>query len=205
MRGVYMVATLAAAAAVLAPSAAAKGPIQLCGPEACSTFAEEGALPRLLVASSRPGSMPLRPYYVVRFRDLGGPLAYWVPASGLLRWGQQLEGWRRPSAETAATLAAAAGGLRPHAPPRVADVIVDGRKLRRGAEFLRLLFTAGVPAAAPRAAWLEVFLFGVESPWTDGLGSVWVSRSGAYLRRGAETFRVSPAFATSVRDGLPLR
>ena len=30
-------------------------------------------------------------------------------------------------------------------------------------------------------------------------------RSGAYLRRGAQTFRVSPAFATSVKDGLPLR
>lgn len=195
--------------AVLASAATAKGPIQFCGVGSCTTFAEEGAqaMSQLTGSSAEPESIPLQPYYVFRFGDLGGPLGYWVPGLGLLRWAQPPTRWHRPAPETAAAIAAAVAALEPLAPPRAADVFVDGgREVRRGAAFLQRLFTAGVRAPAPGSTrWLGVFVFGVSSPWTDGFSSVWISRRGAFLRRGGKTFRVAPGFAASVRDGTPLR
>src|SRR5207248_7042933 len=98
---------------VLAPQAAAKGPVVLCGADRCVPLLDEGpGLSGLLaVTSQAPAQMPApSPYYVVRFQDATQPLASSVPPAGVLQAGvapTPSPAWVHPQPDLATLLARA--------------------------------------------------------------------------------------------------
>src|SRR6266516_1763130 len=83
-----MLAAVALAGLVLAATAQAKGPIQLCGPASCAPLGSETAPPIPLGAGPEMQLVPpVAPtgYYEIRFADVEGVLGYWVPAAGAVR------------------------------------------------------------------------------------------------------------------------
>lgn len=186
---------------VAAPAAPAKGPVELCGRNACVPLAEAGAFaPFVQPGTPRAWAAPDR-FYLIRWGH--GLLGYWVPAAGVLRLAQPPIAWRTPAPETASLLADAGRGLEPFPAPRSARVVVEGKSIWRATGFLRALYGGVALELRTRTAWVEVFVFGATSPWTDGLSSVWVSREGSLLRRGSRTYRIAPTLAERIRDSRP--
>jgi hypothetical protein len=200
------------ASLLVAPTAVAKGPIQLCGRSGCVPLmaADE-------IHSSvrwQPGEFPttVRPsgrssFYKLQYTGFG-PVGYWVPAARKLRLLLAQGGparWVVPSSTEEAALAAAAQDLAAFPAPRSATVAVDLHIVRHAETYLRL-FAAGTPAQPGRSpgGWLPIFMWGGASPWNDGLDRLAVSRRGGWLKINDVTLRIPDRLAAQVRQRVPL-
>jgi hypothetical protein len=190
----------------LVPQASAKGPISLCGAGSCAELA----------ASVRwwPDAFDshVRPVAPVPFFKLTwghpGVLAYWIPSTGVLRLAPQGGGamWVRPTVEEAEELARASAGLTAFAAPTRVTVTVNDRSVQGDASYLRL-FTMGrsVTTPAPARRWLPVDFWGAETPWTQCMYCLWISRTGAWLRRAdGDVVAIPMRIANRVRARQPL-
>jgi hypothetical protein len=197
----------------LVPQALAKGPIELCGPDACAQAFDEGpGLARLLGTTAPPTQVtmpPASPYYVVRFRDMGSqPLGFWIPAAGVFRETDAFNRtamWTRPDADTAAAIAQASSGIAPYV-PRANTVQIGGRTVARPRGWITL-FGIGTPTTVvPNPhAWVPIWMWAREqSPWADGLTMIWISYSGPYLLRDGHVLQIPQRVASRVRHALPL-
>ncbi len=218
MRSAVVMFAIATAAVLLAPGAFAKGPVVTCGATGCAPLGDEQSVlkwqlgyypPTSRVAPAAPSS-----YFVIRFAAYGGTLAYWVPAAGVLRvGGSGNTAWVRPRSDELMALQTATVALEPHVAPRVARAAVDAdpakpiemRSARGGASYLSL-YTLGQPvSSAPGVgAWLQIWVMGSPTPWTDGQNSIWISRRGALLRRDGTIARVPVSIADKIRKRAPL-
>ena len=206
--------TLAAAAVVaaaLAPAAHAKGPFEICGRSACAVLADEAVGPGFPIGTiASPVSVAPAapaPYFVIRFRDLDGALAYWIPSAALIRVRTDAgtAAWLAATPDEAALLRAKTAGLAPRPTPIVEDAAVDLRSVRDPRSYLAL-YTVGTPVASAHGAggWLRIDVWGASTPWTDGSNALAVSRRGAFLRRDGQLVRIPLALARRIRARLPL-
>jgi hypothetical protein len=206
---------LVAVPLVLAPQAFAKGPVVLCGPSACAPLLDEGPGLTLLFSATSQTQVAVpspSPYFAVKFRDLGEPLAYWVPAAGALRFTSgsgTSPTWVRPQPELAGLLSAAAAGTAGLVPyqPSVDWVVVGAKDVSRPSSYVRL-YTIGTPTTARpnRHAWVRIWISIGLSPWADGdTALMWISRSGPYLLRQGQVLEIPQGIAVQIRHGRPLR
>jgi hypothetical protein len=197
---------------VLAPSAAAKGPVMLCGTHTCVPLVDEGpGISNLFaVGSQTPAQRPApSPYYIIRFKDVTQPLGFWVPSAGLLQVGVFTNfsaGWVQPQPDIATLLLEATGtGLAPYT-PRAQVVTVGAHEVPRPNGYLRL-YTLGTPTTdrPNRHAWVQIWITAAPSPWTNAPAStLWVSFAGPYLLRDGQVLRIPQALAFRIRQRLPL-
>jgi hypothetical protein len=207
MRRLLVVAALAL---VLPAAAHAKGPFQVCGASGCVLLGEETHPPVRIIGvdPSTPAVAPARPapYFVIRFSDFSEPLAYWIPSASALRLVSQ-----NATGQWVATLPAEdsllrdkAAALKPFAAPTRVSAFVDYEPVKRSNGYLRL-FTIGAQAATtPSTRWLEVWVRGPQSPWTDGTTLFWISRRGSFLKREGTVFEIPATVAKRIRARLPL-
>ncbi len=206
-----MLAAVALAGLVLAATAQAKGPIQLCGPASCAPLGSETAPPIPLGAGPEMQLVPpVAPtgYYEIRFADVEGVLGYWVPAAGAVRLRDAvgLAAWVAADANQLALLQQASAGIAAYTAPTKADVWVNGAFVRSPVGYLRL-FSVGTPVAtwAGNGGWWKIFISARRStPWTDGANSVWISRKGSFLKRDGQVLWIAPSLAKRIRARLPL-
>jgi hypothetical protein len=218
MRRVTVLALVAAAAIVLVPRALAKGPVLICGATGCAPLGDEQSIRRWLpgyyprtarVAPALPSS-----YCVIRFAEYGGTLAYWIPGGGVLRVGSgRIVFWARPHPDDLTALQTATAELEPYAAPRAARAAVDAdpgksvemRSVRGGDTYLRL-YSLGQPVARANgpSSWLQIWVMGAPTPWTDGQNSLWISRRGALLLRDGTIVRIPISIAGQIRERAPL-
>jgi hypothetical protein len=210
MRSKLVIATAALAALVLAPSALAKGPFEICGVAGCSVLGSETQPPVRLfgVVSAVAYVAPPAPapYYVIRFAEVDAPLAYWVPSVRALRIvSQSGRGtWLATLADEDTILREKTAGLAPYAPPTRVKASVQFEPVKRATGYLRL-YTMGRPVTAPSVGWLMVWLSGGNSPWTDFTNVFWISKTGSFLKRDDGTVVTIPAsVAKKIRARLPL-
>jgi hypothetical protein len=203
------------AAFVAVPSAAAKGPFQVCGATGCTELGPETAPPVRLGADAATAAVgPVAPasYFVVRFAEFGSALAYWIPSAGLLRLSQSQGGalrnvWVATLPAEDALLRDKAAGLTPFAAPAHLAVTVNSTAVKRkDADSYFRLFTIGTPIASEPAgvAWQPIWVHGGASPWNDGLSSFAVSRKGSLLKRDGQVVRISSALAKRIRAARAL-
>ncbi|MCW2975869.1 MAG: hypothetical protein JWM06_1150 [Actinomycetia bacterium] len=208
-RTILLAVFVTAAVMAVAPSALAKGPLQVCGASGCVDLGPETDTSKWL--GNAPGASSVAPpapapYFVLRFGDFGGPQAYWIPSVSMLRTFQSTTVvWAAVAPETEAALVRLTTGLQPYAAPRGAVAFVDYDNVKRGETYLRL-YTIGTPVASPPATteWLGIWLHGGTSPWNDGMSSFWISKKGSLLKRDGQVLRISPAIAKRIRAHLPL-
>jgi hypothetical protein len=197
---------------VLAPQAAAKGPVMLCGAQTCVPLVDEGPgiSDLLAVGSQTPAQRPApSPYYIVRFKDVTQPLGFWVPRAGLLQVGvstNSSSGWVQPQPDIATLLLTAAGtGLAPYT-PHAEVVTVGAHQVAQPDGYLRL-YTLGTPTTERpnRHAWVQIWITAATSPWTNTAAStLWVSFAGPYLLRDGQVLRIPQSLAFRIRHRLPL-
>ena len=212
MRSAALLVLLAALAAV--PSAAAKGPFQVCGATGCAVLGLEAAPPVRLGADAATAAVaPVAPapYFVVRFAEFGSSLAYWIPSARLLRLSQTQFGavrnvWVATLPAEDALLRDTAAGLTPFAAPKHLAVTVNYTPVKRkDADTYFRLFTIGTPLASPAdVAWLPIWVHGGVSPWNDGLSSFAISRTGSLLKRDGQVLQIPAALARRIRAAQPL-
>jgi hypothetical protein len=218
MRRVLVVSFIAAAV-MLVPQAFAKGPVVICGVRECAPLGDEQSVQNWqLDPTSRVAPAAPSPYFVLRFADYGGTSAYWIPSAGVLRVGglngsSNNTAWVRPRPDDLTALQAATAGLEPYPAPRTASAAVDAdpakwidmRTARGGTTYL-LLYTLGKPVTSAPAvgAWLQIWVMGSPTPWTDGQNSLWISLRGALLRRDGTMARVPISIANKIRKRLAL-
>jgi hypothetical protein len=192
------------------PSAAAKGPFQVCGSSGCATLSDETQTPVRLfgVPPSTPTIAPPlpAPYFVIRFADIDESLAYWVPSASAIRIVPQNApaAWVATLPAEEALLRDKTAGLRAYAPPTRVTAYVDYEPVKSASGWLKLA-TIGKPATltAPRK-WLEIWFVGGRSPWNDGRLQLRISRTGNYLMRDGVTVALPKQIADRVRRRLPL-
>jgi hypothetical protein len=206
-----------AVALFLAPGAQAKGPIVVCGSTGCARVMSEAALAsaarpiRLFgVDSATPTRAPISPtpYFVLRFSDFPGPLAFWIPARStlLLRPQEQPQVWLEALPREVALLREKTAGLRPYRAPKHAVAFVDDELVPKADSYLRL-FAVGTRAssASVAATWLPVRVTGGQTPWNDGRTAFWVARRGGLLKRDGVILSIPIALAQRIRSRVPLR
>jgi hypothetical protein len=197
----------------VAPAAQAKGPFQVCGASGCTVLAQEaqiGAMPlrvfELPDGTAASGPAAPAPYYVIRFADFSNAVAYWLPSASLLRVSQNGGVvWRPTLPNEEAFLRDKTAGLAPYPTPSINHVLVDYERVKRPTGYAQLL-TMGAPRTTSPTAykWLDVWLSGPVSPWTDGTVSVAIARTGSYLLRNGVVFAIPKTVADRVRKRLPL-
>jgi hypothetical protein len=201
----------AIAALALVSVAAAKGPIQVCGSHRCVALGAEGSPPVPLGLTNEMRLLPPAapaPYFVTRMPHLGA-VGYWIPSARVyrLRTQKARAAWIALDPAQVAMLRRATRGIDARgAPTRLQLVHVDGRKVAQPRGYLRL-YTIGTPvaAAARPGGWLTIFMSAqTNTPWTDGMNRLAVSRRGAYLRRDGQLVRIPEAVADRIRARLPL-
>jgi hypothetical protein len=206
-----LVLLAAAAGLVLTGVAAAKGPLQACGANRCAMLGSERfpPIPLSVTAKTRllPPATPA-PYFVIRFRGGGGVLGYWIPSAGLVRLRtQERAAWITPTRAQAARLRKATGGIAPkQAPVRFETVELGYEKVEDPTGWLSL-YSIGTPVASSPGAggWMRIFAFSnVDTPWSDGVNKLAVSRRGAYLRRDGQVVSIPAETADRIRARLPL-
>jgi hypothetical protein len=201
-------ALVTAVALAAAPASFAKGTLQVCGESGCAALGAETETPTWLgggspaaVASPAPA-----PYFVLRFGDVGGTVAYWIPSASIMRRFQGGPAvWTASGPDEQAALLRLTEGLQPYAAPIRAAAAVEGKSVRRGETYLRL-YRIGTPVASPprSANWIGIWLHGGTSPWTDGMSVFWVSKQGNLLKRDGQFLRIPPEIANRIRAHLPL-
>jgi hypothetical protein len=209
-RSAFLLVLLAAVFAV--PSAAAKGPFQLCGATGCAELGPETAPPVRLGADAAAAAVgPVAPasYFVVRFAEFGSALAYWIPSAGLLRLTRSNGGnvWVATLPAEDALLREKAAGLTPFAAPAHLAVTVNYTPVKsKDADSYFRLFTIGTPLAAEPAGvvWQPIWVHGGASPWNDGVSSFAISAKGSLLKRDGQVLRISAALAKRIRAARAL-
>jgi hypothetical protein len=202
---------IAAAFFGVAPQALAKGPINLCGANGCAAVGTETSSVRWLAGEYVHHVSPVAPspYFKLVLASYSSPVGYWIPSSSVLRLSQSQGGpamWFKPRFDEAATLTQAAASLRPFATPRRATVAVNNTIVRQSSTYLRL-FTIGAPVATWPGArgWLPIYMWGSDTPWTDGLNFMSISRAGSFLKRGdGDVVKIPARVADRIRHRLPL-
>jgi hypothetical protein len=202
------IAVASAFACLLVPQASAKGPVVLCGASGCRDLGSEPFfrwLPSAYTVHVRPAAPG--PFYKLRIGDYS--LAYWVPSTGVLRVsdGEGPATWVRPRPIDLALLREVSSGLQPFPTPTRADAMVDFVDVRHGsATYLRLFTMGRLARGSVRVnSWLDIGIFGGDTPWTDGQYWMWVAKNGPYVRHvDGDVMRVSPRIASRIRHRLPL-
>jgi hypothetical protein len=210
MRRILIVGALALVGLSLQTGSAwAKGPVQICGANACARLGSEAdSAVGFWSQNGRPRVSPAAPgpFFSIRFAEMpGSPLAYWIPNANVLRVGYERALWVRPSIAEAQTLHSLTKGLQPKSPPRSVTVGVNVEPVEGDLSYLRL-YTIGTVTqnAANSGGWLKLLIFGTPTPWTDGRNFIWISRRGSFLRRDGQIVAIPDAIATRVRARLPL-
>jgi hypothetical protein len=198
---------------VLAPAAQAKGPFEVCGASGCTVLAEESQASEMPLnvfdlpdGTAAAGPAAPAPYYAIGFADVSEALSYWLPSRSLLRVTQNgVALWRPTLPDEDAFLRDKTAGMTPYPAPKIDNVLVQYRRVKRPAGYARL-FTIGVAIAVPPVAqkWLDVWLSGPVSPWTDGSVQVSISHTGNFLRRNGAFFAIPKTVADRVRRRQPL-
>jgi hypothetical protein len=195
-------------ACLAVPQASAKGPVVLCGMDGCRDLGTEPFfqwLPAAYKAHVRPAAPGA--FYKLRIGDHS--LAYWVPSTRVLRVsdGDGPATWVQPRPTDLALLGEVSSGLQPFPAPTRADAMVDLVDVPRGSATYLRLFTMGTLARSPVRAkrWLDIDIFGGNTPWTDGRYWMWVAKTGPYMRHvDGDVMRISPRVASRIRQRLPL-
>jgi hypothetical protein len=201
-------------ALAIAPQAFAKGPISLCGVGACAPVGTVETTPVRWLATEYAGHVaPVAPasFFKLQLDAAGssGLVGYWIPSGSILRLSQTQGGpavWLRPRVDELAALTHAAETLRPFAAPKRATVAVNNTIVRHSSTYFRL-FTIGVPVATWRGAngWLPIYMWGSETPWTDGLNFMSISKNGSFLKRGdGDVVKIPARVADRIRHRQPL-
>jgi hypothetical protein len=177
MRRLAFTTTVLTAFLVLAPPAAAKGPVtvKICGQDDCIRVKDDFTDPHgpggtLVNTDSLDFAAAPAPnaFYTL---EIGGDwmdreLSYFVPDAGVLRVGSN---WLALGSGDAAALRAAIGQLAPFPPPRLTRALVNGRPAANAAPYFALL--EALPAAdyaPPLARKVEIVLKADRpNPWTD--------------------------------------
>lgn len=199
-------AIAALCACIFVPQASAKGPIELCGANRCvQVGSEQSGLWWSSEHELRGAPVAPAPFLRLRFADIPGTLAYWIPEDGVVRTAPQGGAgvWVRPTTDQVKLLTQAGATLRAFAAPKRATVTVGYRDVPRGGSTYLRLFTMGVPVAGASGArgWTRVLIWTGDTPWSYGM---WVSRAGAFLKRADAVVRISSALAERIRNRLPL-
>jgi hypothetical protein len=179
----------------------------LCGHGKCVEFAPETSMQWVYA----PAGIQVRPvvpapYFAVRFAQMSGSLAYWMPSAGVLRTAPQSGDavWVRPAPDELEALRSAAAQLRPFPAPHRASVTVGFRDVRRGASTYLQLFAMGVSVQRATGArgWIWMDVWTGDTPWTYGMS---ISRNGGFLRYPTgETVKIPWRVADHVRRRLPI-
>ncbi len=199
-------------ACVVVPQASAKGPVSVCGVDACAQVGTVESSVRWWGGAydSHVRTAAPAPFFALRFGSVyEDPVAYWVPSAGALRVQSQAGPaiWVQPSSDDVAALEQATASLQPFAAPQRPSVAVDGYPVRRSQATYMRLFTAGtlVARAVGAKGWLAVDFRGGETPWTDAYAWLWVSRTGRYLKHpDGDVVRIPLRLAQRIRLRLPL-
>lgn len=199
-------------ALAITPQALAKGPISLCGVGGCALVGTVETSPVRWLASEYAGHVaPVAPapFFKLQTGGYSGLIGYWIPSGSVLRLSQQQGGpalWFQPRFGEVAALTQAAATLQPFPAPKRATVAVNNTIVRHSASYLRL-FTIGVPVATWTGAkgWLPIYMWGSETPWTDGLNFMSISKAGSFLKRGdGDILKIPARVADRIRHRLPL-
>jgi hypothetical protein len=205
-----LVFAFVALALVAVPSASAKGPFQVCGASGCAVLGPETQPPVRMfglpadtpaIAAPEPA-----PYYVIRFADITGTLAYWVPSRSALRIVPQSgpAAWVSALPAEESLLRDKTAALRPYAVPLRVQAYVDWQPVKQPFGWLKLA-TVGKPATPPAPPkWLDIWLLGGTSPWNDGSALLAISRTGNYLLRDGAVLTIPKQVADRIRRRLPL-
>jgi hypothetical protein len=212
MRSMLLTAFAAVTVGIFAPSALAKGQINLCGASACAPLSSGDWVGGLVDWDSELHlSSPAAPsrYYEIRYAETTKPLGYWIPSTGVLRLRDDYlyqAIWVTPDQGQLTLLAKAAAGLDSFAAPTAAQAWVNGRRVKSARGYLDL-FSLGTSVSSWTGAkgWLNVYVRSrAESPWSDGANSLWVSRKGGWLKRDGQVLRIPIGLARRIRGRLPL-
>jgi len=202
MRRAALVASFAAATLVLAPPAAAKGPLELevCGASECRTFTDRtrwrlvtGVLD-LYGAFSFASTPPPAPYYELKVNGPGmgewlgnDRTIYFVPSRAVTRTPSS---WIKLGPALVRALRRAVDGLRPWPQPDLARVTVDGRTVEL-AGYSALL--GDLPAAEPAPELGDAVetrvSFERRTPWTTTRRSLQYFPAQRILHRDTAWFR----------------
>ena len=208
MRKLLVVASVALA---LAPQALAKGPISLCGVDGCAPVGtvETSPVPRLGEDAIQIAPVAPVPFFKLQLDGISGLIGYWIPSGSVLRLSETQGGpaiWLQPRVDEVAALVKAAETLRPFAAPKRATVAVNNTIVLHSSTYLRL-FTIGVPVATWSGAngWLPIYIWGSDTPWTDGLNFMSISRNRSFLKRAdGDVVKIPARVADRIRHRLPL-
>jgi hypothetical protein len=200
-----------AMALTIAPQAFAKGPISLCGIGGCARVGTVETLPVRSLGEDAIHVAPVAPvpFFKLQLDGISGLIGYWIPSGSVLRLSQTQGGpavWLKPSLDEVAALTQAAETLRPFLAPTRATVAVNNTIVRHSSTYLRL-FTIGTPVATWRGAngWLPIYIWGSDTPWTDGLNFMSISRAGSFLKRSdGDVVKIPARVADRIRHRLPL-
>ena len=199
-------------ALTIAPQALAKRPDQAYMSDGCAPVGTVETSPVRWIASEYAGHVgPVAPapFFKLQLDGFSGLIGYWIPSGSVLRLSESLGGpavWLQPRYDEVAALTKAAEMLRPFAPPKRATVAVNNVIVRPLSTYFRL-FTIGVPVATWSGAkgWLPIYMWGSDTPWTDGLNYLSISRTGSFLKRAdGDVVRIPARVADRIRHRLPL-
>jgi hypothetical protein len=184
---------VAAVAAALAlpgvASAKGYGPVQLCGPAACSSLS--GWLASL-PAYELTGAPPAAPFYDLGPHRRGFSTGWYVP-SARVEAPRAGASFTRVTQDAAAVLDRLARQVQPFpAPTVVAAFVGDKRVTGDASTYLRLFELSGpAPAASGGADWVPISLVSErDTPWTNGATYLLYSPSQNLLQNGRELIRV---------------
>jgi hypothetical protein len=208
MRRLAFTTLVLAALFVLAPPAAAKGPVtvKICGQDGCISVKDDftdphgpgGTLVNIdgldFAASPAPG-----PYYSLEIKDYwyDRDTFYFVPGSEVLRVGSN---WLVLRDDDVGSMRAATRGLAPFRTPQLTRALVDSRPAENAAPYFALLGTlpaADYPPALARK--VEIVLRADRpNPWTDVRRPLEYYPRRNLLHRQVEWLSVPPRLAAVI-------
>jgi hypothetical protein len=197
-----------AGALLLGGGAQAKAPpsgMDVCGARECVHLAWQQAEQFWIRAGEEGGPTAAAPFYLLRWHFDAEPerTAYYVPATGAMRWLSPTR-WGVVSPEGVAALKQPLSAIEPYPAPKPTYVTVGRRVARHPQTYLRLL--DGKPSVIfPATDWLRVTLRSVDaSPWTNGAALIRLGKTSPYVVVDGWTFRIPRALAKRARLGLSL-
>jgi hypothetical protein len=207
MRRMGLALLAAAGALLLGGAAQAKAPpsgMDVCGKAGCVHLAANEAEQFWIRAGEAGPPTAAAPYYVLRWHFDAEPeqSAYYVPATGGLRWVDR-NGWSSVSPAGVAALKQPLSRIEPYAP--APTYVTVGRRVARQPQTYLRLFDGKPAALFPATAWLRVTLRSADpSPWTNGSALIHLGKTSPYVVVDGWTFRIPRAVAKRARLGLSL-
>jgi hypothetical protein len=199
---------VAAGALLLGGAAQAKAPpsgMDVCGASGCVHVGWQDAEKFWIRAGEAGRPTAAAPYYLLRWHFDTEPeqSAYYVPATGAMRWLDRGR-WGAVSADGVAALKQPLSTIEPYPAPSPSYVTVGRRVARQPQTYLRLL--DGKPSTLyPATDWLRVTLRSTyPSPWTNNASLIHLGRTAPFIVVDGWTFRIPRAVAKRARLGLSL-